>query len=899
MRRPPHAPRPPRAAERLLSLFLRGTRAHEAILGDLTEEHLARAGRRGRLFAAGWYWREAAGIAARFALLALRRDRARARPPHPPPLPGDPFMSELWRDVRLALRSLAHRRGFTAVVVVTLAVGLAANATVLAVLDGLVLRPFPLRDIDRLVEAFSVAPQGGFMSDRARVSPADFQDWQREARSADALVALEWWDATITGGIEPERVQAYRVSPPFFTTLGTGVARGRGFLPEEGEAGRNRVAVVGYGLWERRYARDPAIVGRTIQLDGEPHVVVGIAPPRFDYPVGSEVWTPLAFTAEDLRHRERRSVSVIGRLRDGRTAGHLQAELSTVARRLAETYPSTNRGWSANVMPLADAVIDIGVGPFLAVWQASAFLILLMACVNVANLLLARGTDRRKELALRVALGANRWRVVRLLVTESVVMALGGALLAIPLAWAALHVTRTSMPASIARFVRGWDQIDVDFRLVAALAALGIASALIFGLIPALRASRVSLTDALKEGGRAGTAGRQRLRNAMVVVEIALALTLLVAAGLSIRGALHVLTRDDGYDPQGVMTMRITLPERAYPDAERRRAFFEQLVQSARGLAGVESAGVVNIVPSHGGNMGRRFEIEGRPPLDPAERPAADYRMVTPGYVDALRLRLEGGRWFDARDGAGTLPVAIVSRTMADRYWPGEDPIGQRFRRSGDGQPWMTIVGVAADVRHSWFRNELYPTFYVPFAQDPSGDMVLVMRTAGDPAPLARAGREAVTRLDPQQAVYEVRSMREIRSQRAIGLMYAASFMAGFGAIGLLLAAVGVYGIMAYAVGQRTHEIGVRMALGASRRDVLISTVGQGLVLTAAGLAAGLAGAYLLGAFMENALFGSVRLDFATFVVFPLVLGAVAAGAAFVPARRALKVDPMVALRAE
>ncbi len=886
---------PPRLAEWLLRRLIRASPAADAILGDLAEEHLAERRARGRLGAAAWYWRQAAGVASR---VLVARHRARRPAPSPFPIPGDSFMSGLLRDLRLAARLLAHQPAFAFVVVLTLAVGLAANATVLALVDGLVLRPFPLRDIDRLVQVFGVAPEAGPIADRREVSPADFVDFQREVRAAN-LVALEWWDATIAGQTEPERLQGFKVSPAFFEAMGVGVAIGRGFLADEAQPGRDRVAVVSDALWKRRFAADPQLVGRTITLEGEPHLIVGIAPPKFDYPFGSDVWSPLAFTPDALAARQRRYLSVIGRLQEGASPAQAQAEIAATAARLAQQYPTTNRGWTVNTMPLAASVVDIGAAAFLVVQQVATLLVLLLACVNVANLLIVRAADRSKELALRVALGASRWRVIRLLVLESLALAIAGALGAIPLAWAALQACRAAMPPNIARFIRGWDEVDVDLRVVGGLALLAVASTVVFGLLPALRASRVSLNDALKAGGRtAGSGGgRHRLRNTMVVVEVALALTLLVAAGLSVRGTTTVLFRDDGYDPDGVMTLRVSLLGARYDTPDKQRAFFESLVDDARGVVGIESVALGNVAPASMRNASSAVEIEGHPVADAAERRSADFRLTTPGYFQTLRIRLTAGRDFGRGDIAGTLPVAIVSETMARRYWTDEDPIGKRFKVEGPDDSWITVVGVARDVHHTWFMNEIAPTFYVPFAQAPASDMVLMLRSTGDPSPLAAVGRRLVLTRDAGQPVYEVRSLRQVRSEGAIGLTFAATFMGVFGLVGLLLAGVGIYAIMAYAVRQRTHEIGVRLALGARPREVLATTLGRGLRLTAIGLVVGLAGAYALGSLMERSLFGSIQVDALTFVVFTAVLAAAAIAASIVPARRALRVDPMIALR--
>ena len=884
---------PPRLAEWLLRRLVGRSIAADAIVGDLAEEHVEAARARGRGAASRWYWRQVFGVGGRVLL-----SRAPRRRPAPSPfaLPGDPVMSGLWRDFRLALRLLAHQPAFAAIVVVTLAVGLAANATVIALIDGLVLRPFPLRDIDRLVQVYGAAPESGPLAQRREVSPADFVDFQREARSAD-LVAMSWWDATFSGSREPERLQGFRVSPAFFEAMGVGVAAGRGFAADEGQAGRDRVAVISDRLWHRRFGGDPAIVGRTVPIDGEPFQIVGIAPAKFDYPYGSDVWAPLAFAADALERRQTRYLSVIGRLRGEATPAQLQAELTATSARLAQQYPASNRGWGVNTLPLAESVVDLGAEAFLVVQQIATLMILLLACANVANLLIVRGADRSKELAVRLALGASRWRVVRLLVLESVTLALAGAAGAIPLAWGALQACRAAMPPAVARFVRGWNELDIDGRVVGALVLLALVSTVFFGLLPALRATRISLNDCLKAGGRGGDSGRHRLRHAMVVVEVALALTLLVAAGLSVRGATRVLFRDDGYNPEGVMTLRVSLIGPAYESPDARRAFFERLADDARGAIGIDGVALANVAPGSPRNEGAAVEIEGRPVEDAAQRRHADIRRTTPDYLRTLQIGLISGRGFSTADRPDTLPVAVVSETMARRYWSGEEPIGRRFRVEGPDSPWRTVIGVARDVHHNWFNPEMTPTFYVPFSQDPSADMVLLLRTAGDPSPLADAGRQLVWRRDAGQPVYEVRTLRQVRGEGAVGLQFMAGFMGVFGLVGLLLAGIGIYAVMAYSVRQRTQEIGLRMALGAQPRAVLAATLGRGLRLTATGLGLGLAGAYALGALMERTMFGTIEVDPLTFVVFTAILFLAAVAASIVPARRALRVDPMTALR--
>jgi putative ABC transport system permease protein len=877
-------------SERLLGLVLARERLAETILGDLAEEYVCVRRRQGALTATMRYWRAATALGLHFG---WRRLTGRASKPQR----SEPIMEGIVRDVRHGLRAVIRQPAFSSIVVLTLAIGLAANVTILAVVDALIVRPLTLRDADHIVRVFGHAPAGAF-ADRSSVSPADFLDFKRETRIAEKLEALAFWDASVTGTTEPERIQGFRVTPGFFALMGVAPAMGRGFTAAEGEPGGDRVVVLGYGLWNRRFGSDPGIVGRTIRVDGESYTVVGVAPQRFDFPIGSEIWAPLGFTPEDAANRAGRFLMVLGRLLPGRESADLQAELSTVTERLARDHPQTNRGWRVNVMSLAKSVQDIGVGPFLLVWQASAIFILLIACANVTNLLLVRGAARQKSIALSVAMGAGRGRVIRQLLVETMVLALAGALLALPLASLALRALTSAMPAEVARFVGGWDQIDIDGRALTLSILLAVGASLIAGLLPAWRASSVSLTDALKEGGRtAGPAVRSRLRSALVVGEVALALTLLVAAGLSIRGMIRTITQNDGYDPEGVLTMRMTLPSPRYSEPEVRRQFVETLVSKIGALPGVERAAVINVLPSGLNNQGRTIEIEGRPARDESERLRPDFRAISPDALGVLRIPMLAGRNVAEADRHDSPPVAVVNRVMADTYWPGQNAIGRRFRlRDGD---WITVVGVAGSVRQDWFTNRYAPTFYVPAAQAPPGEVALVLRAPGDPLAFAGSARAVVRSLDADLPVYDVKTLPRVRYDRAIGLRFAAGQMGSFGLVGLLLAAVGVYGVMAYTVSLRTHEIGVRMALGASRGGVLMDTLRRALALTGVGLALGLVGAYALGRTMEQLLFGTVKLELGSFVWLSLLLAVVATLASVFPAHRATRVDPMVALRGE
>jgi len=815
-------------------------------------------------------------------------------------------MSEMVRELRYGLKALARQPAVSLVVVLTLALGIGANTALFSVVDALLLRPFPIPDIERLVQVWETLPERA--EDRRSVAPANFLDWQRQSRVFEHLVAAEWWDANltdITGQFDPERLQGYLVSPQFFDALGLKPELGRTFLPEEATPGRERVAVIGHGLWSRRFASDPALVGGSVIVDGLAYTVVGIAPQGFDYPFGTEIWAPLAFDEKTAAWRDRHYLNVIGRLKDEETLEDARAEMELIATRLAQHYPDTNAGEGVNVMALRRAVVDEGSPNFLIIWQASVLFVLFIACVNVANLQFARGADRQRELAIRIALGAGRFRVIRQLLTESLVLSLAGGALSLAFAWVGAQLIRSNMPANIARFIRGWSEIDVDGRLIGLTLIVAVVAGLAAGVLPAWQASQAGLTEALREGGRSATSGvgRRRLRNVLVVAEVGLALMLLVAAGLTIRGTVRMLRAPQGYDPDRLLTLTISLPEKKYAEASTRREFYRDVLAGSASLGEAVAVAAVNNLPSGGSSSSRRIIVEGRPVETAVQQPSADYRVITPNYFETLRIPLLNGRAFTETDREGSPPVAIISEGMARRFWPEQDAIGKRFQISTEPElSWLTVVGVAGDVMHDWFLSStgrIRPTFYRPFAQDPGFRMTVAIRTRGEPTSLTPAVRSQIRRVAPDQPVYAVRSMRRVLSDRLLGPQYAATLMGVFGAIALVLAAVGVYGVMSYSVARRTHEIGVRVALGAARRDVLWMTIGQGLRLATVGVAVGLLLALALGQVMASALFGVVSLDAATFVGFTAVLLSAALLASYLPARRALRVDPIVALRVE
>jgi putative ABC transport system permease protein len=890
-------PAPPRLPEKLLEATLEST-DREAVLGDLHEEYLARASGSRAIGAGAWYWCEALRLASRFALRRLAR-RARGDAPIDPLVAArGPFMSSLAVDVRYALRAIRRQPGVSLVVAITLALGLGVNATVLGMMDALLLRPFQFRDYQRLVVLWEHA-RGA--SEREMVAPANFLDWQVQARSVEQLAAWQWSDATLTVAGEPERVQGFRVSHGFFELFGVAPALGRTFARDDQRRGNHRRVVISDGLWKRRFGQDPDVVGSEVLVDGEAYTIVGVAPPRFAFPVGCELWVPLALTSAQAVNREDRNLTVAGKLAGGQSVAAAQAEMDLVARRLEAEYPQTNRERRVEVRPLSTAFREGSTIPFVVVLQVAAGLVLLVACANVAGLLLARAIDRQRELALRTALGASRMRIVRQLVTEAVVLGLLASSLAVLVAGVGLDLLRASLPAETARFVEGWDNLRLDGRLAVLMPALAIGVGLLVGLFPAMAATRAPLMEASREGDRGAGHRRQRGRQALVVVEIASALAILIAAGLTLAGGVRLVNQPGGFDAQGVLTLQIPLPDSKYHEPDSRREFFRDLLERVEAIPTVERAALANVVPGAGWNPALPLVVEHQPLPDPARRPHAGHRAVSAGYFDVMRIPIVRGRAFSSLDREGGQPVAIVSASLAERYWPGQDPTGRRLRLDGPNSEWLTIVGVVGDVRmYNWWDGEDFVVVYVPLRQAPPVGLVhAVLRTQVEPGSLTGSIREAAKAVDPLLPVSAVRTMRQAVADSSAGLHHMALLMGVCGAIGLALALVGIYSVMSYAISQRTYEFGIRMALGARAPDVLRITLSQAGALTGLGLALGSLLALAFGRLLSSALYGVVSLQVMPFVGIGLGLGVVSLAAACLPARRTLRIDPATILRGQ
>jgi putative ABC transport system permease protein len=811
-------------------------------------------------------------------------------------------MSQFGNDIRFAVRQMAKNPGTSLLMVGTLAVGLAANGVIFNIMDAMVLRPFDFPHTPRLVRVWETARDFDGI-DRGNVAPANLLDWREYARGAlDELIALDEWEANLRSDVASERLEAALVTPGFFEALGVPPAAGRTFTAEDAQPGRDHQVILSHALWQRSFGGAP-VLGRNLVINAERYEVVGIAPPRFHFPDGAQAWLPLTLPAPGEARRDLHHLTVLGRLADGRTIDEARAELAVVAQRLAAEHPQTNTARGVDLASFNLGFGDPVLPQILVIWQAAAVLVLLIACVNVANLVLARGAERRRELALRLALGAGRGRLVRQLLTEGVVAALAGAALSMPLTALGARAIRDNMPAAILRYLSGWEHLGADWRTLAFSAVLAMAAAGLFAALPALRASRTDVGDILHDGGRTTTAGaqRQRGRNLLVVVQMAAALVLVATAGLAVRSSLSLLRGPQGYDPERLLTFDVSLSERAYGEGFKRLAFVRDTRARMAALPGVTAVTVANVLPARAGNNWRGVEIEGQPLARNAEPPSVDARWVEPGYFEVMRLPIVQGRGIEEGDDGDAPPVAVVSRSFARRFWPGQDAIGRRFRTvttEGD-TPWLTVVGVSGDVIHQWLTRRDHPTFYRSLRQEPRTRLAFALRTAGDPEVLGPSVRRALMDVDPDQPADDVLSMRHAIARSTIGMHYVAGIMAAFGLLALVLAVTGVYGVLSYRVSLRTAEIGVRMALGATRRHVLGLALGQAIRLSAIGLGVGVVLALAMGRMLAAALRGAVASDPVLLTAVTGALALAALAAAWLPARRAMAVDPVTALRAE
>ncbi|HSB11413.1 MAG TPA: ABC transporter permease [Blastocatellia bacterium] len=803
-------------------------------------------------------------------------------------------METLIQDTRYAIRTMLQSPGFTAVAVLALALGIGANTAIFSVVNAVLLRPLPYTDPDRLVHVHRMQPPIA----RAPISRPDYFEWENQQQVFQGIAAFFYRTYNLTGVDQAERLNAARVTGGFFSLFGINPAAGRFIDNDDDKAGGARVAVISHGLWQRRFGGAPDLIGKTIALNADTYTVIGVAPADFQFPRGVEVWTP-AFLAEEKTQRGSNYLKVIARLKDGVTQPRASAQMNQIAAALAEKYPANDTNLTVAIAPLLEEQVG-RIRPVLLVLLGAVGFVLLIACANVANLLLARAAARQKEFAIRTALGASRVRLARQLMTESVLLALaGGALGAVLSVWG-ISVLVSIAPGNIPRV----KEVSLDKWVLGFTFLSSLLTGLVFGLAPSLAASRTDLNETLKEGGR-GTAAtsphRALVRRVLVVAEIALSLVLLVSAGLLIESIKRLTQVSPGFDPHNLLTANLSFPRNpsAKDEDEAAAGFLAGVEQRIASLPGIISVGTINDLPVTGySSVNGDLNVEGRPAYKAGEAPVAEFRLVTPGYFRSIGIPLLSGRELTDRDDRSAPQTVLINHALADAIFPGEDPVGKRLLALDD-KP-HEIVGVVGDARQWGLDRPADPEIYFPLAQvNFASEATLVLRTAGDPSTLAGALRQAVREASADAPVFRVKTMMEVLADSTSQQRFNMSLMTIFAAVALVMAAIGLYGVISYSVTQRTHEIGVRLALGASTGDVLKLVVGQGMLLAGAGVALGLCAAFGLTRLLSTLLFGVSPTDPLTFAVISLILIGVALAACFVPARRATKVDPMVALRYE
>ena len=820
------------------------------------------------------------------------------------------WIQDLVQDLRYGLRMLRKNRTFAAIVILTLALGIGANTAIFSVVYTVLLKALPYPHADRLVMVYENVRLPNYQNARNVASPGNFSDWMAQNTVFESMAAYRNRSFNVTGTGEPLRVEGELVSAEFFRTLQVNAALGRRFTSEEDRPGNSHVLVMSDGLWRSRFAADPRVIGQKILLDDQSYEIVGVLPPGFHFPdPDDQIWAPMALTPDDLINRGSHFLNVFARVKPGVTLDQAQTQMNLIARHLTEVYPQSNAGQTVNVVPLHEDIAG-PVRPALLVLVGAVALVLLIVCANVANLQLARASARHREMAVRLALGAGRGRVARQLLTESVLLALLGCVLGVLLARWGLGALRILAASNLPR--------TEEFRLSAPVLlfslAISVMAGLLFGVSPVFQAVRGDVQETLKSGSReSASASKLRTRSLLVVLETALGFVVVIGAGLLVRSFLRIEQVQLGFQPQGVLTFRVIPRGERYRAPGQRTLFYQQAVERLQALPGVQSAAAVTFIPLTLAKGSKGFTVEGRVPSGPGQIPMAGYDIVTPRYFQTMRIPLLEGRDFSWSDTPQTQPVVIINEAMAKRYWPREDTLGKRFHQAGpdDKFPWMTIIGVVADIREFSPTAQPEPTMYLPISQPPRpagsddasvGAPILrdwVVRTSGDPIRIASSIRSAIWKVDKNLPITRVRSMEEVRSISLASQRMNLLLFGLFAVLALVLATVGIYGVLAYSVAQRTREIGIRLALGARGDDVLRLVIGQGMRLAALGLSMGLIAALALTRSMAGMIYGVSSTDPVTFLAVAVGLALVAMAACYLPARRAMHVDPMVALRYE
>ncbi len=802
------------------------------------------------------------------------------------------------QDIRFGLRMMRKNLGVTLVAILATAIGISANTTIFSTVHSLILQPFNFANQERLIVVWEHNPHADIL--RGSVAPGNFLDWRQQSRTCEQLVAIEQHYFDFTDGETPERFAGSQVTAGFFDVLGVKAAYGRTFLPEESEPGHEPVALLKYEFWQHRFAGDPDIVGQRLAINGQRFMVVGVMPADFDYPYhGGQLWTPLVFDQKAQNNRSGHSLEVMGLLKPETDIAQAQADLAEISQRAEAEFPETNSGRKARVVSLTDDAVR-GTAIAMPTLIGAAVFVLLIACANVANLLLARATSRQKEIAVRLALGISRWRLVRQLLTESVLLSLAGGALGFLLSIWAVKALAQGIPEDFAKFIPGWNHFGINQSVFLFTLAASVLTGILFGLAPAWQALSTNVNEALagSSKGASGTDKRHRLRGALVVTEIVLSLVLMISAGLLIRSFAEMLRADLGLRPENVLALEVALPNEGYKEESQRHDFYTQLLRRLESLPDVTDVGAINIVPISGaGNNSKTLQIVGAPPFPLDREPLVEHRVATPNYFNAIGTALRKGRLFTEQDNAQALPVVLINETVAKRFFPTREPIGERLKFGASDRETVEIIGIVADVKNDDLEERADPTVYIPFAQQPRPTMNLIIHAHQEPTRLAAAVRSEVRALDRNLPVSQIKTLNRMIDERRSSKRLMTVMLAIFAAAALALAAVGIYAVMFYATTQRTHEIGIRLALGAQRRDILKLVIGQGLKLTLIGVSLGLVCALAATRAMSFFLYGVTATDPLTFIGVALLFAVVALAACWLPARRATQIDPLTALR--